>query len=232
MKLYAWLIGVCIGGVVLNVAAEVALVPATLLLWQEQETGIDPYPSRMLVTEHFIRSDDGQDDGNFILFDRLSRKIYSVSHEQRTILVIEAEKMSDTSGAPPIKELLQPDPEAPKIDGRPVSHFQLYSGDQECLQATVVPSLMPGVVAAMRDMQAVLAARQYRDLDKTPEDYRTPCYLANYIYAIDWHLQAGFPIMEVRQDGWQRALLDYRSAHSVAPELFILPKGYTEEKLQ
>lgn len=232
MKQCVWLIGICMGVVMLSAVAETGTVPATLLLWQEQETGIAPYPSRMLVTEHYLRSDEGQDDGDFLLFDRPSRKIYSVSHEQRMILVIEAEKMSDTTGAPPIKELLQPDPEAPKIDGQQASHFQLYSGDQECLQATVVPGLMPDVVAAMREMQTVLAARQYRDLGKTPDAYQTPCFLANYVYAIDRHLQAGFPILELRQDGRQRALLDYRNAQPVASELFTVPQGYTEERMQ
>lgn len=233
MKQYAWLIGICMGVVMLSVAAETETVPATLLLWQEQETGIAPYPSRMLVTEHYLRSDEGQDDGDFLLFDRQSGRIYSVSREQRTVLVIEAEKIPETAGPQSaIKERLQSDPEAPKIDGQQASHFQLYSGDQECLQATVVPGLMPDVVAAMREMQAVLAARQYRDLGKTPDAYRTPCFLANYVYAIDRHLQAGFPILELRQDGRQRALLDYRNAQSVASDLFTVPQGYTEDRMQ
>jgi hypothetical protein len=233
MKLYVWLLASGMACLLSTVSAESAQVQATLLMWEEQEAGIAPYPSRMLVTVDFLRSDDGNDDGDFILFDRQTRRIYSVSHGQRSVLLIEASPPPEMAPMQSqLQESLQSDPEAPTIAGQSASHFQLSSGDQVCLQATVVPGLMPEVVAALREMQAVLAARQYRDLDKTPENYRTPCFLANYIYAIDRHLQAGFPILELRQDGWQRTLLDFQSAQPVAAELFSVPKGYSEERLQ
>lgn len=233
MKLNAWLLTCGMGCVMANVSAEPAEIQATRLMWEEQESGIAPYPSRMLVTEDFLRSDDGHDNGDFILFDRQTRHIYSVSHAQRSVLVIESLQSPDMAQLqPPLQESLQPDPDAPKIAGQSASHFKLSSGEQVCLQATVVPGLMPDVVAALREMQALLAARQFRDLDKTPEDYRTPCFLANYIYAIDRHLQAGFPILELRQDGRQRALLDFSNSESVAAGLFTLPKGYAEERVQ
>ncbi|MBU1192799.1 MAG: hypothetical protein KKA36_02790 [Gammaproteobacteria bacterium] len=233
MKHFVWLLASGMTCFLPTVSADAAQAQATLLMWEEQEAGVAPYSSRMLVTENYLRSDDGHDDGDFILFDRQTQRIYSVSHEQRSVLVIEASQPPEMVPLqPPLQDSLQPDPEAPKIAGQSASHFQLSSGDQVCLQATVVPGLMPDVVAALREMQAVLAARQYRDLDKTPEDYRTPCFMANYIYAIDRHLQAGFPVLELRQDGWQRALLDFHSDQPVAAELFSVPKGYSEERLQ
>lgn len=230
MKLKVWLIGAWLGWLSLGVAAQTAQIPATLLLWQEQEAGIAPYQTRMLVTDHYLRSDDGHDDANFMLFDRQSRRIYSVAHDQHAILMIEAGSVPASAGPrPSVEVLLRPDPEAPKIGGLTVSHFQLYSGNQECLQATLVPGLLPEALAAMREMQAVLAGRQYRDMDKTPEEYRTACFLANYVYDIDRHLQAGMPIRELREDGRQRVLLDYRTGEAVSPDLFKLPEGYTQE---
>lgn len=237
MKFKAWLVVTWLGGLtsatLLHTAlADTAQIPATLLLWQEQEAGVAPYQSRMLVTDHYLRSDDGRDDADFMLFDRKSQRIYSVAHAQHSILVIDAGRVPASAGPrPSVEVLLQPDPEAPKIGGRTVSHFQLYTGRQECLQATIVPGLLPEAVAAMREMQTVLAGRQYRDMDKTPEEYRTACFLVNYVYDIDRHLQAGMPIRELREDGRQRVLLDYRTGETVSPDLFRLPQGYTEEKV-
>lgn len=232
MKQNLWLLSIGLAAVMHTAVAEPEAVSATVLLWQEQEAGIAPHSTRMLVTKQHLRSDDGRDAADFMLFNRQTRRIYSVSHSERSILVIEAEAMPATAGPQPaFNESLQPDPDAPRISGLAASQFQLSSGDQKCLQATLVPGLLPGVVDALGELQNVLAARQYRDLAKTAEEYRTPCFLANYVYAIDRHLQAGFPVMELRQDGWQRALLDYRSDQMIASELFQLPKGYREEHI-
>lgn len=232
MKQNLWLLGIGLAAVMHTAVAEPDALTATVMLWQEQEAGIAPHASRMLVTKHFLRSDDGRDAADYMLFNRQTRRIYSVNHSERSILVIEAEAMPAAAGPQPVfKESLQPDSDAPKISGLAASQFQLSSGDQKCLQATLVPGLLPGVVDALRELQNVLAARQYRDLAKTPEEFRTPCFLANYVYAIDRHLQAGFPVLELRQDGWQRALMDYRSGENIASNLFQLPKGYREEHM-
>lgn len=232
MKQNLWLAGVGLAAIMLTAVAEPDAVSATVLLWQERETGIAPHSTRMLVSKQYLRSDDGRDTADFMLFDRQTRRIYSVSHSERSILVIEADAIPGEAGPQPdFKESLQPDPKAPKISGLAASQYQLSSGDQKCLQATLVPGLLPGVIEALREMQGVLAARQYRDLTKTPEEFRTPCFLANYVYAIDRHLQAGFPVVELRQDGWQRMLLDYRSDQMIASDRFQLPQGYREERM-
>ena len=72
-----------------SVRADGDNVSATILWYAEQEPGVDPYRMRYLVTPDFLRSDDGVDSENFLLFDRKRKTIYSVVGENRTILQID-----------------------------------------------------------------------------------------------------------------------------------------------
>jgi len=63
-------------------------VTVTLLNFQEQEAGVEPYPLRVLVNKHFLRFDDGYDASDFMLMERDTQTIYSVSHEDQSILII------------------------------------------------------------------------------------------------------------------------------------------------
>lgn len=214
------------------VAADRADVTATVLLWQEQEAGILPYASRMLVTRDYLRSDAGRDDSDYLLFDRRTRKIFSVSHAQRSVLVIAADPVPAQAGPRPDIDLqVTAQADAPRIAGFVTSQVLLSSGGAECLHATVVPGLLPDVAAALRELRGVLAGRQYRDLDKTPEELRTPCFLANYVYAGDRHLQFGLPIQEAVSGGMRRQLQDYRSDQIVPAALFALPSGYEQQEM-
>ncbi len=59
---------------------------------EESEPGLDPYLSRYLLSEDFLRLDDGSDRSDFILFDRQTREIHSFNHEDRTHMLIVAKQ--------------------------------------------------------------------------------------------------------------------------------------------
>lgn len=223
-----WLIATANSGA----AADAAQVSATVLLWQEQEADNASYVSRMLVTPEYLRSDEGRDADDYLLFARDTRQIYSVSHAQRAVWVIAADPVPELAGPrPAVTVQVQPDPDAPRIAGEVASHFRMTSGAEECLQATVVPKLLPEVTAALRELRAVLAGRQYRDLDRMPEAARTPCFLANHVYANDPHLLVGLPIRESISGGMQRILMDYRIDQSVPAAVFELPPDYARMRI-
>ncbi len=202
-------------------------VTATVLEWQEQEPGIEPYATRMFVTEKYLRSDEGEEGEGFLLFERKTQRLYSVSHQDRSVLLIEGAAVPASAGARPVVEVeTEVDKVAPTIDGKAVSHLRLTSGGELCMQAAVVPGLLPDVTDAMRSMRALLAGRQYRDLEKTPKEFQTPCFLANYVFEADRALQSGLPIQESIAAGVGRILLDYRSGEDVPGELFELPAEY------
>ena len=67
-------------------AAQTARV--AMLLFDEEEPGTGVYPVRYLISDAYLRIDDGHDASDYILLDRSSSVIYSVSHEYGNVLVI------------------------------------------------------------------------------------------------------------------------------------------------
>ena len=66
----------------------------TLVVFVEQEDGVDPYQTRMIITEDFVRIDDGEGDKDFVLFDRKNMVVQSVTSSEKTILKSEPAKRS------------------------------------------------------------------------------------------------------------------------------------------
>ncbi len=208
---------------------------ATRLDYRERETGVDPYPVRILVTPAFLRSDDGDDAGDFLLLDRHSRRLYSVSRDNHEILVVEPPpaRLTDARRRPPAMEMkVERDPAAPAIAGHAVASFRLQAGGKVCDRGAVALGLLPDAVQALREYRAVLAGRQFRDWFKTPAEFRTPCFLASYIYGIARDLDYGLPLQERRWDGRDRILVDFRSGVQVPAGLFRLPPGFRRFHIQ
>ncbi len=198
-----------------------------MLMFQDQEPGIDPYQTRVLINENFVRMDDGVADSDYVLFDRQLQTIYSVSHGNRTILVVHSKPVE---GEPPIK--LEMDakrtehPDAPSVgDTQPVE-YTLTVNDKTCSRIMTVPDFLPDGAEALREFQRALAGQHAEDLPKTPKEMLDPCFVAYHIYAPVRHLQYGFPIQQWDADGNTRALVDYDREMKVDPQLFTLPEDY------
>jgi hypothetical protein len=203
------------------VAAEAT---GTVLWYLEQEAGSEPYRVRYLVTADFMRSDDGNDGNDFVLLDRRQRQIFNVVSETASVLSIDgkgtAPQAPDTLSID-VQESL--DPQAPKLEGRPPLTLVLRAGGEVCQSAVVVPGLLDDVRAAFREFAQVLAVQQARTLGNMPEEFKTPCYLARDVYAGDFHLGKGFPVLEWSGEGDRRELLEYRSNVPLAEGLFVVP---------
>ena len=202
-----------------------------LLLYQEQEAGIEPYPVRIMVSPEFVRFDDGYPGSDFMLMERASRTIYNVSQEERSILVIvnppvAAVLPDDLS----LSETRETDPSAPLIAGKQPVHIQLLANGEACYQAIVVPGLLPEATAGLGEFAVILGERQRGDLQSVPADMQTPCFLARYAYAPERHLLEGLPVQEWDSAGYRRTLTDFRTGESVSRELFELPQDF--ERLQ
>ena len=206
-------------------------ITVNLLLYQEQEAGVEPYPVRIMVNPEFVRFDDAYAGSDFMLMERASRTIYNVSHEERSILVI-ANPPAE-SGLPAdlaLTEERETDPAAPLISGKQPVHIRLLANGEECYQAVVVPDLLPEATAGLAEFAVTLGERQRSDLQSVPADMQTPCFLARYVYAPQRHLQEGLPLLEWDDAGYRRTLTDFRGGEVVSRELFELPLDY--ERLQ
>ena len=210
-------------------AAEAGRLAATVLWFREREAGTDPYTTRVIVTERWLRMDDGDARGDFVLLDRRAGTVYSVAHEDRSILVIHARPVEAEPPVPLRYGLSsEPQPGAPRIEGRAPVHFRFTVNGETCREVVAVPGLLPEAVAAMRELQRVMAGEHGANLANTPVDVQRTmlCDLAESIFAPERYLEHGLPIQEWSADGYRRTLVDYERGWKADPALFVLPAGY------
>ena len=205
------------------------------LIFKEEEPGVEPYLTRMTVTDHHLRIDDLSDDSGFILFDRDDRRIYSVNHDNRTTLIIDAHKFDAPVMDKALKTTDTSLEDAPLVAGKRVRDYRVEWHDESdievCTHIQYVPGLLaPEVGAVLAEYQRVMAGNNVHNLEATPEEYRTPCMLSDQVYFDGAIYRKGLPIMQWHSNGRQRFLQNYRE---VEPEagLFDIPEDYRELRL-
>lgn len=229
---------VCLAGMRLTVAGAAGRpesatpLTASVLWYEEQEAGTDLYPIRIMVSTGFVRIDDDDDNGDFVLLDRGTHQIYSVNREEQSILVI-AHQPGDQRLPESVRldEVIEEDDTAPAIDGKRPLLISFTANDTLCYRVAAVPGLLDAAVAGLVDYARALGNRQQGSLQSVPAEMQTPCFLSRYVYAPDRHLAHGLPIQEWDEAGYRRALVNYRSGQQVDPQLFVLPEGYRRLQL-
>ena len=198
-----------------------------ILSYEEREAGTDIYTVRVLVSPGYVRFDDGYAASDFALLDRRSRTVFSVSHEDRSILVIEYQP-GDVALPPDIKltETRTPDDAAPAIAGKQPVHINYLASGDLCFQAVTVPDVMGDAVAGMAEYAEVLAERQLNNMESVPESMQTPCFLSRYVYAAARQYRDGLPVQEWDDTGYFRTLTDFSENETVPAALFELPGAY------
>lgn len=208
---------------------------ATLINFVEhQANGGGVYRTRFVVTPAFMRIDSGPGSHDFILLNRKQRKIYRVDSGDRTIMVIDTDRIKVKPPFP--LELgerdLGPMKGAPTIDGRRPVHFQFSARGQLCYDVVAVPGLMKDALAAMRQFRRILADDSTVTFNLTPADLQNACDMARSTFAPTRQLEHGFPIEERRADGHTRSLENFDRHFKPKPGLFELPKGYQTFTIQ
>jgi hypothetical protein len=209
-------------------SAWAATVDGEMLLYQKSEPGIEPYPSRIIVTEGHMRLDDGVDGGDFAVLDREARIIYSVTHSDGTVLEIHYRPVDVDS---PVELNLQEKQiptgkDAPAIAGKKPRHYRLLSGDTACYNVVAVPGLLDETVKAMGEFRKIMAGEHAATLPYIPADEQEPCDLGMNIYRHGWLVEHGLPIQEWDGKGNGRTLVNYDAHYRVDSALFDLPEGY------
>lgn len=200
---------------------------ATVLYFLDQEKGIEPYRTRMVVTGDFLRIDDGTDSRDFILFSRKERVIYNVSAGDKLVLVIRGG--GKVEAAPALKhEVVREADQPPAVGGKPVTHYRLLTNGTTCYDLYAAQGLLPDAVTVLREFIFVLAADQAGRIGSMPRELLTPCYLANNIYAPARYLDHGLPVRRADHDGRVSELVDFSSDFAANPALFVLPADYRQ----
>ena len=202
----------------------------SIVLYEEQEAGIDPYPVRILVSPEYVRFDDGYDESDFVLLDRGSRTLFSVAHENRSVL--EISNHSSSGALPPDISLTEDrieDDNAPTIAGKQPVHIRYLANEMPCYQAISVRGLLEQALAGLIEYETALGERQRGNLQTVPETMQTPCFLSRYAYAPGRHYAHGLPVQLWDEAGFSRSLINFHEGETVAAALFEVPDSY--EKL-
>lgn len=202
-------------------------VMVTILEFNEVEAGVDPFVTRMIVSDHYIRIDDAAEADGFVLFDRLKKRIFSVVDENEMIVVVDpVYPLKDIPAGLKIRSELIKSEDVPMIAGIKPAYYQFYANDQLCYHVMASEGFLPEVTRALQSYQTVLAAQQQESLDSTPREYQTPCFLANFIFAANEYMSKGFPLEQWDESGYRRSLSGIEENVSISESVFSLPENY------
>lgn len=206
---------------------------ATLLIYQVESPDEPTYINRLLATADFLRLDRGTQDSGYILFDRGEGIIYSVNHEEASILVIDPPPLSEAlqALAPEIRLVSEPISEAPAIGGVKPDQWSLSADGTLCRNAFVLPELMPAAVAAYAEYLRVLARQQALVLPSLPTEYQDACDSATHVFAADSLLGKGLPLNIWNERGFRESLIDFRDDFQVPESDFTLPESYSRSNM-
>lgn len=180
------------------------------------------YPSRILVTERFMRMDSGKEGENYLILDRRNGRISNVTPERQEILRVDPGKVLTGQPKPwRVREKITALPSR----GPGAKQVQIYVNDKLCSTITAIPNVFPDAVNALREYRRTLRAVQGDTYDGTPPELRNQCDLAQHVFETDRGLRFGLPLEETYQGGKTRRIVNYREVES-RPELFVLPEDY------
>jgi len=199
-------------GMAWPLSADEDRIPMTELIFEESEPGVEPYRSRMLLSENWLRLDDGTDDGDFILFDRKAREIHSFNRGDRTELVIPPRAVAPVDFEVAYGSSARVLEDAPKIaGGTPVEHRFTADG-KLCRRSINVRGFLPEFTGTLKDYEQLLAEQGKQTLPRIPADVRESCYMSNnFLNPVDY-LEPGFPLFVINDRQRSRKLVGYRQA--------------------
>jgi hypothetical protein len=215
----------------LGVSCATAPPATTVVYFSDHEPGGEPYRTRMIVSADFLRMDDGDGSRDFLLFDRADGTIYSVSSEDRQILVMPRRPVDVRPPEKFTQEVVTDAASFPAVDGRKVTHYELLTNRRRCYDLYAADGLLPDVVLALRQYRESLAGQQAATLAVTPPEFQSPCDVANNVFLPARHLEHGFPVRLVDMTGRTTQLLDYQTGFHAAAGLFRLPAEYQRRTL-
>ena len=205
------------------------------ILFVEQEPGVEPYQTRLIVTDDYMRFDDGEGSVDFVLYDRKKNIIYSTNSGERTVMSVVAKNTADVKPPFDLKynvKNLGTLKDAPKIGDKAPLHYQFFTNETLCYDVVAVKGLMPDVVEAMKAFQAILSSDSKLTFNTIPADMHNACDMSMKTFAAGQHLQYGFPVQEWTPSGTGRSLIDFDVNYKADKKLFELPENYQQYSVQ
>ena len=210
----------------------------TLVLFMEQESGVEPYQTRMIITKEFVRVDDGEGAKSFILFNRNKKIVYSINPDEKSVMAIHEKKLKKGEVFEPpfklthsVKEMPEMK-DAPTIKGESAKHYQLITNDKICYDVVAIRNLMPNVVEALIEFHNHMATDSIVTFNNIPKDLHEACEITSTTFKPTRQFEFGFPIQEWGNNEYSRSLVDYDDNYKVDLKLFVFPEGYKHYSVQ
>jgi hypothetical protein len=211
--------------VVTAVAWGSAAHAATAIYFIEREKDGEPARTRMIVTNDFLRIDEGGPENVFILFNRRTQTIFSVNALGGRTLAMPPKKVTAKPPLALVHKVKTDSMSFPAIASAKVTHYTLTTNGETCAELFAAKDLLPAVTLALREYHEALAGYQAVTLDSTPKEFQSVCDMASNVFHPVGHLVHGFPIRLTDFTGKTRELVDYQLNFTAGAELFELPKG-------
>lgn len=209
-----------------NLAALVLLTGATAqaadmidLRYQDSENGVPAYQTRVLVTDRYLRMDDGNDGADFVLFDRKTGKVSNVLHERKMLIALHDAKLSRS----PVYSYRVEQKVVPVRAG--TVRVQVLADGKLCSETVAASRLYPDAARALAEYKAALAYTQWTTYRNTPAELRQDCDLVHHVWQTGMALSHGLPIEERDYAGRFRQYVSGET-RELKPELFKLPTDY------
>jgi len=205
------------------------------LKYLEREQGTDEFEVAMLISDRYIRVDNIGDDSGYIIYDDKKKEIYSVSHQDKSILVIKQYKFSEKSS--PVKanvEYLQL-ADAPSVSDKHIYNYRVFVNtgagvvdkEETCTDIQLVEGLLPEVRGILKNYQKVISGQQVKITDNQITDMQTSCFYADQIYNSGAYYEKGLPIQEWHSNEHSKMLMAYKKI-SVDSDRFKIPESYRQ----
>ncbi|MCK5663130.1 MAG: hypothetical protein KAI17_06570 [Thiotrichaceae bacterium] len=196
------------------------------IIFEEIEPGIEPFKSRLLLGEFFLRLDDGDDQGDFLLFEGKTHEVHSFNHEEQSHLIMKpltAKALDFTVDFKVKQEKLL---DAPKVNGTSAVQHLFFADGNLCKKSINVSGFLPEVTQVLIDYGQAIVQQNSQTLSRIPNNVRSSCYMANnYLFASDY-LKVGFPLFVSDDQGRQKKLLGFRQLKKHRSIMFQ-PPGYS-----
>ncbi|HEB81590.1 MAG TPA: hypothetical protein ENJ11_01875 [Gammaproteobacteria bacterium] len=201
------------------------------LNYMEREPGVDDYEVVMLVSDRYIRIDNPGEDSGYIIYDDKLKTIFSVSHFDRSTLVIREFPFSeDASPAKSSVEYLEL-ADAPPVSGNGIYNYRVYTGkddaEQTCSEIQLVENILPEVRAMLKNYQQVVSGQQVKTADNTLSDVHGACFYIDQVYNAGKYYDKGMPIQEWHSNDRFKLLTSYKKVN-VSRDSFKVPENYRQ----
>ena len=204
-------------------------IQVTELRYIEREPGIDDFELVVQVGERFMRIDDMTDDSGYIVFDDDKKTIFSVSHFDRSVLVIEPFDFSKSDSPANYETEYLELSDAPAVSDNNVFNYREYTGkgkeEETCIEVQLVENLMPEVRRMLKNYLNVVSGQQVKMTDNKITDIQTACYFVSQIYNTGSYYDKGLPIQEWQSNGRFKALTSFKKVSSDKAR-FNVPESY------